>query len=277
MGDSSVSSASAAPESILESLLKRDRMLVIAALAAVCILAWAYMLAGVGMSMNAFEMTAMDDVAAALATPSPWSPSYAVFVYLMWLTMMIAMMLPSAAPMVLLFAAIERKRQTQPRSRAGTAAFVAGYLAIWAFFSACAALAHWALEMSGLLTAMMTPASTWVGGTLLVAAGLYQLTPLKQACLRSCRQPIGFVTQYWRPGTVGAFRMGLAHGALCLGCCWALMLLLFFGGVMNLYWIGGIAAYVLAEKLLPRARWLSYAAGVALVVWGASILAHAAR
>jgi predicted metal-binding membrane protein len=129
--------------------------------------------------------------------------------------------------------------------------------------------------MSGLLTAMMTPTSALLGGLLLVAAGVYQLTPLKQACLRSCRQPIGFITQHWRSGTAGAFCMGAVHGTLCLGCCWVLMALLFFGGVMNLYWIAGIAAYVLAEKLLPHGRWLSYAAGVLLLIWGASILAHA--
>ena len=260
---------------ILESALKRDRMLVIAALAAVSIFAWAYTLAGVGMPMNAFEMTAMGDVGTVLTTPMPWSPRYALLVYLMWLTMMIAMMLPSAAPMVLLFAAIARRQQPQAVSQPGTAAFVAGYLAVWALFSACAALAHRGLEMSGFLTPMMTPTSALVGGALLVAAGLYQMTPLKQACLRSCREPIRFLTQHWRPGASGAARMGVVHGASCLGCCWVLMLLLFFGGVMNLYWIAGIATYVLAEKLFPRARWLSYATGAALAVWGISVLAHA--
>jgi predicted metal-binding membrane protein len=260
---------------ILESALRRDRMLVIAALAAVSIFAWAYTLAGVGMPMDAFEMTAMGDVGKVLTTPTPWSPRYAVLVYLMWLAMMIAMMLPSAAPMVLLFAAIARKQQAQAPARSGTAVFVAGYLAAWALFSAGAAAAHWGLEMTGFLTPMMTPTSVLLGGALLVTAGLYQLTPLKQACLRSCRDPIRFLTRYWRPGLSGAARMGAVHGALCLGCCWVLMLLLFFGGVMNLYWIAGIATYVLAEKLIPRARWLSHATGAALIVWGIAILAHA--
>ena len=263
--------------SLLASALKRDRAIVIAGLAAVSICGWVYTLAGVGMSMNAFEMTAMGNACAALATPMPWSPSYALLVFLMWLTMMVAMMLPSASPMVLLVDAMARRCNPQSTFHPGTAAFVAGYLAVWACFSACAALVHWGLEMSGLLTPMMTPTSAVLGGTLLVAAGLYQLTPLKQACLRSCRHPIGFFARHWRAGTAGAFHMGVVHGTFCVGCCWILMALLFFGGVMNLYWIAGIATYVLAEKLFPRGRWLSYAAGALLLAWGVSILAHAMR
>jgi predicted metal-binding membrane protein len=177
---------------------------------------------------------------------------------------------------VLLFAAIARKRQTLPRPEIGAAAFVAGYLAIWGLFSAGAALAQWALEMSRLLTPMMQSTSALFDGLLLLAAGVYQLTPLKQACLGRCRQPVGFITQYWRSGTSGAFRMGVAHGIFCLGCCWFLMALLFMGGVMNLYWIAGIATYVLAEKVLPHQRWLSSAAGWALIVLAATILARAA-
>jgi len=258
--------------SLLPSVLKRDRAIVIAALAAVSIFGWIYTLAGVGMSMNAFEMTAMGKASTALATPMPWSPSYALLVFLMWLLMMVAMMLPSASPMVLLVDAMARKYNPRSAFQAGTAAFVAGYLAVWAGFSACAALVHWALEMSGLLTPMMTPTSALLGGILLVAAGVYQLTPLKQTCLRSCRHPIGFLARHWRAGTDGAFHMGIVHGTFCLGCCWILMALLFFGGVMNLYWIAGIATYALAEKLVPHGRWLSYAAGALLLTWGVSIL-----
>jgi predicted metal-binding membrane protein len=264
-----------ASSSVLESILKRDRLIVIAGLCAVAGLAWAYTLAGVGMGMNAFEMTAMGDPGAGSASAVPWSPTRALAVFLMWFVMMIAMMLPSAAPMVLLFAALARKRQTQPGSEIGAAAFVAGYLAIWGLFSAGAALAQWALEMSRLLTPMMQSTSALFDGLLLLAAGIYQLTPLKQACLGKCRQPVGFITQYWRSGTSGAFRMGVAHGTFCLGCCWFLMALLFFGGVMNLYWIAGIATYVLAEKVLPYQRWLSYAAGWTLIAFAGMILARA--
>jgi predicted metal-binding membrane protein len=260
-------------QSLLEGVLKRDRVVVVATLAGVCALAWAYTLAGVGLSMNAFEMTAMPALGTALATPAPWSPSYALLVFAMWWVMMIAMMLPSAAPMVLLFAAVERKRSAQSGPQLGTAAFVAGYLAVWGLFSAGAALVHWALEMTGLLSAMMTPTSTLIGGVVLLAAGLYQLTPFKQRCLRGCRNPVGFIAGHWRAGIDGAFRMGIAHGAFCVGCCWALMALLFFGGVMNLYWIGGLAAYVLAEKLFARGRWFAYATAALLMVWGVSILA----
>ena len=261
--------------SALESILKRDRLIVIAGLAGVASLAWAYTLAGVGMSMNAFEMTAMSDALAASASPVPWSPARALAVFLMWFVMMIAMMVPSAAPMVLLFTAIARKRQTQRRSEIGAAAFVAGYLAIWGIFSAGAALAQWAFEMSRLLTPMMQSTNAPFDGLLLLAAGIYQLTPLKQACLGRCRQPVSFISQYWRNGTSGAFRMGTAHGTFCLGCCWFLMALLFFGGVMNLYWIAGVATYVLAEKLMPHQQWLSHTTGWALIVVGAVILARA--
>lgn len=259
--------------SVVESVLKRDRMIVIAALAGVCLAAWIYTLAGVGLSMNAFEMTSMPDLGTALSTPAPWSPSYALVVFLMWLVMMIAMMLPSASPMVLLFAAIARKQDPGSKSKTATAVFVAGYLAIWAAFSTAAALLHWALEMRGLLTPMMMPTSAVLGGTLLIAAGIYQITPLKQSCLRTCRHPIAFITQHWRSGTGGAFRMGATHGLFCLGCCWLLMTLLFFGGVMNLYWIAGIATYVLVEKLVAGGQWLSYATGALLAVAGVSILA----
>jgi predicted metal-binding membrane protein len=260
--------------SALESILKRDRSIVIAGLAAVASGAWAYTLAGGGMGMNAFEMTAMSDAGAVSASPVPWLPARALAVFLMWFVMMIAMMLPSAAPMVLLFTAIAHKRQMQSRSEIAATAFAAGYLAIWGVFSAGIAAAQWAFEMNRLLTPMMQSTSVPFGGLLLLAAGIYQLTPLKQACLGQCRQPISFITQYWRSGAGGAFRMGLVRGTFCLGCCWFLMALLFVGGVMNLYWIGGIATYVLAEKLMPQ-RWLSHAAGWALIVIAAAILARA--
>jgi len=261
--------------SALESILKRDRLIVIVGLSAVSILAWAYTLAGVGMGMNAFEMTAMGSAVAAPASPVPWSPLRALAVFMMWYVMMIAMMLPTAAPMLLLYTALARRRQARARSEIAAAAFAAGYLAIWGLFSAAAALAQWAFEMSRLLTPMMQSTSALFDGLLLLAAGAYQLTSLKQACLGRCSQPVGFISRYWRSGIGGAFRMGVAHGTFCLGCCWFLMALLFFGGVMNLYWIAGIATYVLAEKLAPQQRWLSHAAGWALILFGGVILLRA--
>lgn len=257
---------------VLELVLLRERLIVMLAVAAVAALAWAYTIVGVGMGMSAIDMTAMADMNPMLMAPVQWSLSYGLFVFLMWWIMMIAMMVPSAAPMVLLFAAIARKRQTQATPFVGTAAFLAGYLAVWGSFSALAALVHWSLDFAGLLTPMMTASGGVFGGLLLVAAGLYQLTPLKQACLGQCREPVRFISAHWRAGNVGALRMGAVHGAYCLGCCWFLMGLLFFGGVMNLYWIAGIGLYVLAEKLGPRGHWLDYTAGTVLMVAGIMIL-----
>jgi predicted metal-binding membrane protein len=260
---------------LLEFVLLRDRIIVMLAVAAVAALAWGYTVAGVGMDMTAVEMTAMAGMNPLLMAPTQWSLSYGLFVFLMWWIMMIAMMVPSAAPMVLLFAAIARKRQTQATPFIGTAAFLVGYLAVWASFSALAALLHWGLDFAGLLTPMMTASGGIFGGLLLIAAGLYQLTPLKRACLGQCREPIRFVSTHWRAGNRGAFHMGIVHGAYCLGCCWFLMGLLFFGGVMNLYWIAGIGLYVLAEKLVRRGHWLDYTAGTVLTVAGIMILLNA--
>ena len=156
-----------------------------------------------------------------------------------------------------------------------TGIFAAGYVAVWAGFSVLAVVLHWALEAAGLLSAMMATTTAWMGATILIAAGLWQLAPIKHACLSQCRSPVGFLAGHWRAGRRGAFRMGLVHGAYCLGCCWFLMTLLFFGGVMNLWWIGGLAAYVLLEKLMPMGHWLGYAVGAALVGWGAWLLAIA--
>jgi len=257
---------------MLELILRRDRLLVIGALAAVCAAAWAYTLAGVGLTASAWDMTAMiarmGDMAMA---PPSWSPAEILLVVSMWWVMMIAMMLPSAAPTVLLVAAVGRRRM-RAEPFAGTGVFVTGYLLVWAGFSLAATLLQWVLSASGLLTAMMTPASALLGGLLLTAAGLYQLTPLKQACLGRCRNPLAFITRYWRPGTAGMLRLGIVHGTYCLGCCWALMALLFVGGVMNLYWIAGIATYVLFEKTILRGRWFSRAARAGLTLWGLTIV-----
>jgi predicted metal-binding membrane protein len=209
----------------------------------------------------------------AMDTPMPWSPFYAALVFVMWWIMMIAMMVPSAAPTILLFAAIRRKQGLADHPSAQAWIFCGGYLVMWAWFSLLAVLVQWALEHAGLLS--MASASAVLGGVVLLAAGLYQLTPLKHACLRYCQSPVLFLSLYWQPGAEGALRMGLRHGAYCLGCCWFLMALLFVGGVMNLAWIAGIALYVAAEKLLPIGRALSRLAGVALCAAGALLLTRA--
>jgi predicted metal-binding membrane protein len=207
--------------------------------------------------------------------PMPWSPFYAALVFAMWWVMMIAMMVPSATPMILLFTAIKRKQAASVSPSVEAWIFLGGYLLVWTGFSLVAALAQWGLERLGLLSMAMASTRAVFGGIILVGAGLYQFTPIKSACLRYCQSPVLFLSQHWRPGALGAFRMGLRHGSYCLGCCWFLMALLFVSGVMNLVWIAGIALYVACEKMLPLGHRLSRAAGVGLIVSGAIVLARA--
>ncbi len=269
-------------DAAVEALIRRDRAILAAGLAALTLIAALYTVLGVGMGMSAVEMTAeMTAMAegaagAGMMQPAAWTPGYAALVFLMWWIMMIAMMTPSAAPMILLHAAVRRKTQPGRDAAALSAVFLAGYLAIWGVFSAVATGLQWALELRGLVSpAMMTVTSGALGGAILVAAGAYQFTALKQACLVQCRQPAHFLSRHHRPGRAGAFRLGVLHGAWCLGCCWALMALLFAGGVMNLWWILGLALLVMAEKLLPRGERLARIAGAALVAGGAAMLASA--
>ncbi|MBK0328492.1 DUF2182 domain-containing protein [Rhodobacteraceae bacterium F11138] len=215
-------------------------------------LAGLYTIYGVGMRMTALEMTAMRNMRdmPGPGTPGVWSAGYAVLVFLMWWVMMIAMMLPSVAPAVLLNAALSRHTSAADYVQSISAVFVAGYLVIWAGFSLVATAAQWALEAAGLVSAtMMTLIETWPGGLVLIAAGVFQFTPLKSACLEHCRSPAKFLTERRRNGLRGAFLMGAEHGVYCLGCCWFLMALLFVGGIMNLFWIVGIAAFVALERV----------------------------
>ncbi|MEK9279354.1 MULTISPECIES: DUF2182 domain-containing protein [unclassified Bradyrhizobium] len=251
---------------LLEHVLRRDRLVVAIGLVAVVALAWTYLAVGAGMDIE--MMAEMPDM-----EPMPWTPVYAALLFAMWWVMMIAMMVPSAAPTVLLYAAVKRKERT-PSAAIEAWVFLAGYLAIWAGFSLVAVLAQWLLEHAGLLSMAMASTSAVLGGVILLAAGLYQFTPLKAACLRYCQSPLLFLSQHWRPGAMGAFGMGIRHGGYCAGCCWFLMALLFVSGVMNLIWIIGIALYVACEKLLPLGRRLSQAAGVALILSGAVALAR---
>lgn len=202
------------------------------------------------------------------SAPPPDSFAYVVLLFLMWWSMMLAMMLPSAAPAILSYGAIARKLS----GPSGLWAFAAGYAAIWTAFSAGAVLLQIVTADVIRLTGMMAVTSRTIGGLLLLAAGLYQLTPLKNACLRHCQSPFFYLAHHWRNGLAGAFRMGLDHGSYCLGCCWMLMLLLFYGGVMELTWIVGLALYVAAEKLIPARFRFDRIAGIVFAVWGASVL-----
>jgi len=252
---------------------------VVTALTAVIALSWAYLLAGAGMGMSAFEMTHLAErgmaegmPCMAMMTPAVWTPGYAILMLFMWWIMMVAMMLPSAAPMILLFAALNRKQRDSGQPYVATSIFALGYLAAWAGFSLVATMLQWGFELTGMLSPLLVGTNVIFCGVLLAAAGAYQLTPIKHACLRHCRSPLAFLGTRWRRGARGALRMGLEHGAYCVGCCWFLMGLLFFGGVMNLYWIVGLALFVLFEKIIPAGHWLGYATGVALSVWGAALL-----
>ena len=278
----------------LESVLRRDRLVVVIALVAVIVLSWAYVLAGAGMGMSAFEMTRITQsvgvsdstqlsmqgmstggtAAAGMMVTGAWTIGYSVVIFFMWWVMMFGMMLPSAAPLLLLFARMMRKEKKKGAPYVPTGVFALGYVVMWAAFSAVATGVQWGLEASGLLSGIMVGTSAVLGAALLIAAGVWQLTPLKNACLRHCRSPIGFLSAQWRPGRTGAFRMGLVHGAFCLGCCWFLMALLFYGGVMNLYWIIGLALYILIEKLLPAGARIAQLTGVFLIAWGAALLIY---
>ena len=202
----------------------------------------------------------------------PWQTADVLLAFAMWAVMMVGMMTPSAAPVVLLVAGMNRKRGAQ-RVPGVVFAFGAGYLLIWVAFSAAAALSQWALHQAALLSPAMTTSSTRLGAAILIAAGIYQLTPFKGTCLTHCRSPLGFLMSHWRDGSAGAMRMGMALGSYCLGCCWALMCVLFVVGVMNLMWVAAIAIFVLLEKIGPAGTLVARVAGVAMIVRGVYLLA----
>lgn len=258
-------------DSRLDTIVKRDRRVVLSSLFGVVGLAWLYLVA---LALGMDDMAAMGN-AVVQARATSWSVSYFGLMFLMWAVMMVGMMMPSASPMILMFARINRDHRARDEPFVPTAIFVTGYIAIWSVFSLAATMAQWALQEAGLLSAMMAGTNAIFGGLVLFAAGLYQWTPLKDACLRHCQTPLSFLMTRWRDGASGAFRMGLAHGAYCVGCCWVLMTLLFVGGVMNLLWVAALAAFVFVEKVVPPHAWLSRLAGMALVAWGGWVLAGA--
>jgi predicted metal-binding membrane protein len=253
----------------LESVLKRDRLVVMIGLGLVVILAVAYTMMGVGMNMSALTMTRMAIEMPGMAMqPVDWSLGYALVVCLMWCVMMVAMMVPSTAPMVLFHAAVSRKHKEGTGPLTATVIFMTGNLAVWTLFSLFATALQWGLSSLGIISGMMQIVSPTIAGLVLMTAGLYQLTPLKRACLKHCQQPLSFIIHRWRSGKKGAFRMGLENGNYCLGCCWFLMALLFVGGIMNLMWIAGVAIYVGIEKFAIGHHWLTVFTGVTLMLAG---------
>jgi predicted metal-binding membrane protein len=256
------------------ALVRRDRVVAIGLIVIVGALAWAYTVRQARV-MDEIEATMWRDMNMSMnGMEPPWTPVDAVLIFAMWAAMMAAMMLPGTGPMIAAFATINRRRRARAEPYAPTALFAAGYLVAWGGFSVAATLAQWGLERLALLSPMdMTTTSARLGGLLFLAAGLYQLTPLKQACLAVCRSPFDFVVNHWRDGATGALRMGLSHGLYCLGCCWILMALLFVGGVMNLLWVAALAAVVLIEKLFPLGVWMTRIGGLLLAAYGVGLLA----
>lgn len=260
----------------IEKMLRHDRAIVAGGLLVVVALCWAYLLSGAGVMGRVSDASMPMDMGIGTGS-APWTPGYALLMLLMWVVMMAAMMLPGAAPMLLLFAAITARRGGEQQRTLASGAFALGYVVVWAVFSLAAVALQFALEGAALLSPMMQTTHAALAGATLIAAGIYQWTPLKRACLRHCRSPLDFMLTHWREGTHGAFVMGLRHGVYCVGCCWALMLVLFVVGVMNLAWIAGLAMFVLVEKLAPAGPWLERVAGIALLAWGLAILAMAAH
>jgi len=232
-------------------------------------LAWAY-LVHLDRQMSAAMAYDREMAAMGMAMDQPWGAADVFFTFAMWAVMMVGMMTASAAPVMLLFAGMHAK-QSARRAPAIVLAFGAGYLLVWILFSAGATLAQWALHALAMLSPSMTTSSARLGGAILIAAGVYQLTPFKGACLAHCRSPLGFLMSHWRDGTAGALRMGIEHGTYCLGCCWALMCVLFVVGVMNLVWVAAMTIFVLVEKIGPAGRLVARAAGVAMIAAGALV------
>jgi predicted metal-binding membrane protein len=256
----------------LYSLLRHDRPVVLTGLGVVVMIAWLYLLLGAGGAMDTMDMGGGQMM---LMAPSRTS-GYAALILLMWAIMMVAMMLPSAAPTILLVANIARSRAATAGGMPTAALFALGYIVVWAGFSVAATLLQWSLDRLGILSDAMASRSAAVAGLILVAAGLYEWTPLKQSCLRHCRSPLDFLIRNWRKATWGGAVIGMRHGFFCLGCCWMLMALLFVGGLMNVLWIAALALLVLVEKTLPWGGRVSRVTGIVLVVWGAVTLASVA-
>ena len=244
----------------------RERTFVLSGLFLITALSWAYL-----------WYLARDPLAMCMVNMDPWSISDLSAVFAMWTVMMVGMMVPSAFPMILAFARVNRSRRAKSVSYASTSTFVLGYVTAWTGFSIAATLAQEVLHSAALVSSMGIGTSRIFGGLVLMATGIFQWTPFKNACLRHCRSPIGYLLTEWRDGNRGAFQMGLNLGAHCVGCCWLLMALLFIAGVMNLWWIAAITAFVLLEKVVPAGLWIARASGIMLVLWGGWMLAMAIR
>jgi len=268
----------------VESLIQRDKVITIIAIAVLIGATLTYTVLGVGMNMSAIQMTpglgqsqmsmpkmsAMKNMA---ASPAVWTFNYSVLMFFMWWTMMIAMMLPSASPMILLYTALIRRTKKAKSIIRQVTSFICGYLLAWAAFSLFAAALQSQLELRDWMSPMMMEATNiYLAAGILIAAGVYQLTPLKTVCLEKCRQPASFLANYKNTWVNSPLRIGLVHGFYCVGCCWFLMGLLFFGGIMNLYWIVGLIIFVAIEKLHEKGIIIGKILGGGAIVSGIAFL-----
>ena len=242
----------------IESLLQREQVLAFSCLAIVIVISWAYML------HMSWKMSG--DIT--LACLMRWGPEDIAHSLMMWAIMMVAMMFPSAAPMILMFLTVNRQQGGTQRPVIPMGLFVLGYFLVWTSYSFLAALAQWGLHAAALLSHHLVITSPLLGGILLIAAGVFQWTPLRDACMSKCRSPVGFLMAEWREGRRGALIMGLRHGVNCVGCCWLLMLLSFVLGIMNMVWMAVLTVFMLIEKTFPRGQWVTQSAGFILVAWG---------
>ena len=248
--------------------MKKDRFIIISGLFILCILSWLYVI------YLYRQMVHMDMDALFFAMPMTpsWTAVDFILLFLMWFVMMVAMMTPSVAPLILIFAMVNRQKKQQQNPFVPTGYLLYGYFLIWAGFSLLATLLQWLLQNISLLNPEMETTNKILGSFILIAAGIFQFTPLKQRCLNYCRTPVDFIHRNWKEGKTGALRMGIENGVYCLGCCWVLMILLFVSGIMNLLWIALIALFVLIEKILPKVKWVSFIAGGALIMYGTLLL-----
>ena len=251
-------------------LLKRDKAAVLICLTLVTAAAWAYMIrmaidmSGAGMDMNSPCMMT-------------WEPNDILMVFIMWSIMMVAMMLPSVVPMALILVSVNRRRRQTKDPLIPTGLFLGAYIAVWTGFSALATLAQWGLHAAAMLSHSMAISSPLLGGAMLLASGVFQWTPFRDACMKHCRSPMGFVLTEWREGKRGALFMGLKYGTFCVGCCWMLMTLSLVLGVMNMLWMAALTVLMFWEKVVsPKSIWLSRAAGLSLIVWGLWVMTRAA-
>jgi len=268
-------------DAALAAVLRRDRVIISACLVALVMLAWAYVLwLAADMDMGGMDMAGYRMIPAGRGLMMPvtaaWQPLEFVFVFVMWAVMMIGMMVPSVAPLVLIYARVGRQAAAQQQPFAASAWLASGYLLAWVSFSMVATMAQWAIERIGWLMPLMESSSSIFGGLILIAAGLYQWTPVKNACLRQCQTPLQFIQRRggFRDDAAGALALGFRHGIYCVGCCWVLMALLFVGGVMNALWIAAIMIFVLVEKLMPVGRLISRVSGAGFLFAGIWLIAR---